>query len=30
MSKNIIICAILMVFSLYINVVLAGMEYPKR
>ncbi len=30
MSKNIIICVFLAVFSLSINVVLAGMEYPQE
>ena len=30
MSKNIISCAFLVVFSLSINVVLAGMEYPQE
>ena len=30
MSKNIISCAFLVVFSLSINVALAGMEYPQE
>ena len=30
MSKNIISCAFLVVFSLSINVAFAGMEYPQE
>ncbi len=30
MSKNIIVCAALVIFALSVNVALAGMEYPQE